>query len=137
MSKPIDLTLLSPASWLYDEHDGEQNADVVSDGKRVFDAIAADFDADTSKVNLQFAALARNDLDVKVRRGWHTAKCTEADQWLVPQLIEHLCGKSKEDGDALMAAMYQDGHDVGLLTKADRWYSEQVENADMSRVTGS
>ncbi len=77
----------------------------------------------------EFIALARNDLDVKQRRGWHTEKCTEADQWVVPQLIERLFSKNKKEGDALIEVMYQQGHDVGLLTKADAWYKANVEKA--------
>jgi hypothetical protein len=81
----------------------------------------------------EFIALARNDLDVKMRRGWHTEKCTaSADQWFVPQLVEFVLpqlmatAEKNKYGGGLDAA-YQDLHDVGLLTKADRWYREHAE----------
>jgi hypothetical protein len=56
------------------------------------------------------------------RRGWHTERCaTGKHDWWVPQLAELY------DLPRAMEAMYQDGHDVGLLTKADAWYAANVE----------
>lgn len=69
-------------------------------------------------------ALFRSDLQVKLDRGWHTEKCTEADQWHVPQLAVWMMAEGCFD------AMYQDGHDVGLLTKADAWYVANIENKE-------
>lgn len=72
--------------------------------------------------------LARNDLDVKMRRGWHTQKCSDSDQWLVPQMIESAFKVFPISSDCLDAA-YQEGHDVGLLTKADAWWRANMEKA--------
>ncbi len=67
--------------------------------------------------------LMRSDLDVKLRRGWHTEKCQESDEWIVPQVAAKIVILSfrgeAECGD--LSNAYQTGHDIGLLTKADQW----------------
>ncbi len=140
----IDLIRLPPAPWKNGGADkfveSEPWTHTLEDGNGDFiGQFDCDFpDNESHKANdarcnraktiLDFVVMFRNDLDVKQRRGWHTEQCTAAtDQWCVPQLFEHLCGKTKEEGDKLIEAMYQKYHDVGLLTKADRWYRENVE----------
>lgn len=70
----------------------------------------------------QQSILTLLDLDVKLRRGWHTEKCTEGDKWFVPQMLAK-CILIRGG----IEAAYQDRHDVGLLIKADTFYSEHVE----------
>lgn len=72
--------------------------------------------------------LWQNDQCVKQRRGWHTEKCG-INQWCVPQAVEvmrknFLNGKDRAIAEA---ACYQEGHDIGLLSKADAWMKQHVE----------
>lgn len=80
----------------------------------------------------QFMALCRSDLGVKLRRGWHTEKCTHADQWVVPQAVEEImrftANHPDDDNAATFEAVYQDRHDVGLLTMADAWFRENIDS---------
>jgi len=69
----------------------------------------------------EFIALCHSDFEVKRKRGWHTEKCHEAEQWVVPQLMSYLFA------EGAIAAMYQNGHDVGLLTKANEWFEKEIE----------
>lgn len=125
----MDLSKLTPAPWnenddggVYDDSTDRNMIGEFGDGPPTDKDIA----------NAYFAVLARNDLDVKLRRGWHTEKCKEVDQWIVPQLIANLFGKSKEEFAELIKVIYQEGHDVGLLTKADAWYAKHVEKKEKS-----
>ena len=101
----IDLSLLTEAPW------------------KVMD------DNILRPVDFEFIALARNDLDVRQRRRWWTVP-DMAGRWHVPALLNqiHHCGLpiSVE----AIAASWQDGNDVGLLTKADEWYRENIEASE-------
>ncbi len=147
----IDLTKLTPAPWIaidsrYEPETYSVNGvfdvpegyvqwavtggrpDNPTEGWSLIHGEAGHGTIIPERSDLEFIALARNDLDVKQRRGWHTQKCTDAPQWLVSQLVERLCGiRDQKEFDSLIAAMYQDDHDVDLLTKADAWYRENVE----------
>lgn len=133
----LDSTKLSPMPWKSDgvtimDANGRSVVDTCNSPK--IDGIDQE---ENERANLTFIVLARNDLDVKHRRGWHTEKCTEADQWFVPQVVEAAIRKAwRGPGDPLdgipcpddaFLSCYQDGHDVGLLTKADVWYTEHIE----------
>lgn len=118
----MDIGKLSPAPWTcvtcgtegHGRHD--RCYGVRSGGKHL----------DGNPDDKEFIALARNDLDVKMRRGWHTEKCIDLDQWYVPHLVKEMLRVAFEQNreDIYFDAAYQDGHDVGLLTKADRWATE-------------
>lgn len=147
----LDLTKLTPAPWTYDGMDcfdeGEpvhvigpsvlaivpcEHSGVVD--QNFWEEAKADL---ASKADAEFIALARNDLDVKLRRGWHTEKCTDkAGSWYAPQFFCDVMGLMMQDRishdlhDSFFEAAYQTGHDVGLLTKADRWYKANIEARD-------
>ncbi len=113
----IDLKDLSPAPW---EASERRVLAFPPEGCRVvcYTASGKSTRTPASEADAAFIALARNDLEVKLRRGWHTEKCSDADQWVVPQLLPSVMFRSDCGG---IEAIYQDGHDVGLLTKADEW----------------
>lgn len=68
------------------------------------------------------------DLAVKQKMGWHTEKCTDSDQWFVPNLFNFVLGILDADTkEACIEACYQNGHDVGLLTKAYEWWKANIE----------
>lgn len=131
----MDLATISPAPWHAEEHEPLAH----NDAYRVYAASTANnpspWIADVGidplrSSNAEFIAMCRNDLDVKQRRGWHTEK-NFRDNWIVPQLIEwwdnnHRTDEDEEMKEACYAASEQKGHDVGLLTKADIWFKENV-----------
>lgn len=137
----LDLNLLSPAPWhKCQSQDGKCPCKLI--WSRKADVVIAstisnkckDFEEgvteEHAQANADFIALARNDLDVRLRRGWHTEKCTEVNQWFVPQLYDlslRQMGGPSFDFAIFTAACYQDGHDVGLLTKAEAWFKEHIE----------
>lgn len=102
----LDVEMMTPGEWeRFHLRDGEANA--------------ADYD---------WCALAHSDFLVQQRRGWHAAKCTDADQWIVPQLFD-LAMKHRMSLTAdwsnfwkqIIEVCYQNGHAIGLLTKAEAW----------------
>lgn len=124
----IDLSRLTPAPW----GTWRYKATTICTQETEDETSCVHLGEMESVADADFVALARNDLDVKQRRGWHTEKCTESGQWYVPQLSEYvirkvLMGGLKGKGDSGFDACYQNEHDIGLLTKADRWYREHVE----------
>lgn len=139
----MDLSKLTPAPWL-------ASAGLVTDesgSPRLADCTWGDVDDDQTEANCHFIALVRNDLDVKLRRGWHTEKCTDSGDWMVPQAVAAAMRLAweKYDGSGptpeslpptadVFANCYQSGHDVGLLTKADVWYVANCENRGVTNA---
>lgn len=111
----FDIDKLSPAPWIIDEHTDVRLETVLIPGKR---RVAFD------KPDGSFAALARNDLDVQMHRGWHVEKADDGQRWVVPQLRSWIVCKMHP---VSTEAAYQYGHPVGLLTKADAWYKANIE----------
>ena len=133
----IDLTKMSPAPWVYDYSFVPARTASITLAKVFVGAKPSCLAAPepfcvtgkggywldrTDFANMQFIALARNDLDVQRRRGWHVAKCIDSDQWYCPQLAIYLFANP-----GAIEVAYQDGHPVGLLTNADAWYAANVE----------
>lgn len=118
----FDLANLPAAPWTNDNDFEVRDAS----GDIVLDVVCTEIEPsrhnalEIDKACLAFAVLSRNDLDVKQRLHWNTARCEEADQWFVPQLVPYL------PIDGCIDAMYQKEHDVGLLTKACEWYYKNV-----------
>ena len=127
----VDLTKLTAAPWTYRRCPRTENYGYLGFTPTNSLGLPA--------TDAEFIALARNDFDVKQRRGWHTEKCKDSNQWCVPQLLDFSItnGFLFDDNDAVAKAAgeacYQTGHDVGLLTKADAWYREHVENQILRR----
>lgn len=131
----MDVMKLSPAPWTV-ERRYSNGCEIVPrihcprDESRecgwVADLVGAPYlGHESSLENAEAIAMMRNDFDVKQRRGWHTEKCG-VNQWCVPQLVAEmgrnfLNGKERAEAEA---ACYQEGHDIGLLSRADAWMKQ-------------
>ncbi len=140
----IDLTKLSPAPWesvtilpAGSRETGDGGYESWSESPwRVINgppqAIRDDMlsrRAFTNATDAEFIAMARHDLDVRQRRGWHAELQTDGE-WYVPQISAQARAIGKTAAWlklGMFEATRQFGHDVGLLTKADKWYKENVE----------
>lgn len=91
----------------FDSDDGNPSCELVARFQNVTDA--------------EVFVLMRSDLDVRLRRGWHT-EIFGGDMWMVRQL--HDIAEAK---GVPTTAFWQYKHDVGLLTKADAWYKREIE----------
>ena len=79
---------------------------------------------EASRTNFDVIAALLNDLEVKQRRGWHTERCPhKPGYWYVPQFCS-VVNLTDVGLEAYKTACYQEGHDVGLLTKADAFAKE-------------
>ncbi len=131
----MDLDKLTPAPWIYDLRVGIASVFAGQPPECLSHecprCIASKLAAWAEKgwqwneadiADMEFIALARNDLDVKQRTGWHTEKCLVENQWFVPQLVRYITMPG------CIEAIYQRYHDVGLLTRAYAWYVANVES---------
>lgn len=77
----------------------------------------------TPLTNEETGALQRSDAEVGLRRGWNTARCNNGIDWMIPELMElFIQSRDRRIAAACLAAMYQAGSDLGLLTTADARY---------------
>jgi hypothetical protein len=109
----IDLTKLTPAPWFVSAPASDAFPAVVN-GKG-FPILLSEQD---NLHDLQAAALARNALDVMLRRGW-AAKKKANDNWVVDIPL-----RMPFDGGSMEQIA---GDPFTALVEADRWYAEHVE----------
>lgn len=118
----MDLSKLTPAPWLlhHDEHSGSTYIPETIDG---FPMLLTELDTDTHTVALEFAALARNALDVMMRRGWGVYAASGPGY----HPGGHEYGWQATDGDdnRIGDTLYSDPFTA--LVEADKWYRENAE----------
>ncbi len=133
----IDLTELSPAPWIPNIDDDLPSAysEPMPPGSNLLFTMACSGvlsgNVKWNQTDLETICLLRSDLDVKMRRGWHTERCEDTDRWVVPQLRRMAAAWDRELNWELASqareVMLQTGHDIGLLTRAWEWYEKNVK----------
>lgn len=115
MANEIDLTTLSPAPWA-------ARGEGVCCGLYAEPSHRLIFDPDATWTDTQFCALARNALDVMMRRGWYAEP--DSEKWFVRG---ECTGPLSMMGDCVWSDPFT------ALVEADRWYAEHVEQKVVAR----
>jgi hypothetical protein len=120
----LDLSKLTPAPW-YNERRFSNGCEIVPricceknasrECGRIADLVGAPYlGYESTLVNAEFIALARNAFDVMVRRGWSIRKDKLGSRWHVPEAHRpNYCAAGDDPFTALV--------------EADKWYKENVE----------
>jgi hypothetical protein len=132
----FDVSKLSPAPFVFDER---VRSMAVYCGPKVgcFDELQETvcyigwgpgdpaWDLDRRRADWALLALARNALDVQLRRGWHAARTIDF-KWYVPAVLAVMTQRQYDDGGA--DALYQSDPYTAIL-KANVWFVANVESA--------
>jgi hypothetical protein len=121
----IDLTKLPAAPWvsLFDVRTGSHL--VTAHGRLV---LLPEHDDAEGKAIVEFAALARNALDVQMRRGWYAYRREPDGPFFVAMKFRHLApGEKSWDAYFALQEYKPDGwpDPDSALVEADRWMTEQ------------
>lgn len=132
----LDIAKLTPAPWQIDPFSDRETTAIFTQaaGGSTVCLIRHNppWKDEKQPTDAEFIVLSRSDLGVRLRRGWHTQQ-RRGGEWFVPQLFIPTYWQNPQLLDSWSQAVEQKGHDVGLLTKADRWYVANVEAKEWGR----
>lgn len=134
----IDLTKLTPAPWR-SERRYSNECEIVP---RIHSARSKDRECgwvadlvgapylgyESTLVNAEFIALARNAFDVMMRRGWYPAKVNwHAEGVNCWGVVQPSLGNNRMMGTLTSTEPYLWPDPFTALVEADKWYRENVE----------
>ena len=127
----IDLSKLTPAPWRIDEFSDNETTAICGPGSDDHVCIIQHGDelaqgpSPTEEVNAEFIALARNALDVQMRREWFSVPDGFTGRWKVATNLQAY---------KIPMELWQAWEDViradnpfTALVHADKWYAEHIE----------
>ena len=123
----MDLSKVTPAPW-YD--DGYRIYGPTDDPDKRSGGVIMEYKYSDHAMDDdgEFCALARNALDVMMRRGWHAMKCLQSDDWFVQDAFQsEIVLEFSTRRDEMIRACYAKDPFTALV-QADKWYAENIEN---------